>query len=95
MLADYRARVAGIAERAQAVRARIASVRASATSPDGAVTVSVNVHGALEDLSFGAAAESMSLPDLAHTIVRTARKAGMQAATAGAEALSPLISDTD
>jgi hypothetical protein len=91
LLADYHARVAGIAERAQAARAQIASVRGSATSADGAVTVSVNVQGALEDLSFGPAADTMSLPDLARTILRTSRKARIRAATAGADALVPLI----
>jgi hypothetical protein len=91
LLADYRARVAGIAERAQAARARIATVRGIATSSDGAVTVSVNVQGALEDLSFGPAADSLALAELAATILRTSRKARVQAATAGADALVPLI----
>lgn len=91
LLADYRARVAGIAERAQAARARIATVRGTATSSDGAVTVSVNVQGAFEDLSFGTAAESLALPELAATILRTSRTARVRAATAGADALVPLI----
>jgi hypothetical protein len=91
LLADYRARVAGIAERAQAARARIATVRGTATSSDGAVTVSVNVQGALEDLSFGPGADSLALSELAATILRTSRKARVRAATAGADALVPLI----
>jgi hypothetical protein len=91
LLADYRARVAGIAERAQAARARIATVRGTATSSDGAVTLSVNVQGGLEELSFGPAAESLAPPELAATILRTSRKARVRAATAGADALVPLI----
>ena len=91
LLADYHARVAGIAQRAQAARAQIASVRGIATSADGAVTVSVNVQGALEDLSFGSAADTMSLPDLARTVLSTSRRARIRAASAGADALVPLI----
>jgi DNA-binding protein YbaB len=91
LLEAYRARVADIAQRADAVRARIANVRGTATSGDGAVTVSVNVHGALEALSFAEAAESLSLPDLAAEILRTSRKARLRAASAGADALVPLI----
>jgi hypothetical protein len=91
MLAEYRARVAGIAERAQSARQQIAAVRGTETSSDGAVTVSVNASGALEDLSFGSAADSIPLADLAKTILRTCRKARIRAATAGADALAPLI----
>jgi YbaB/EbfC DNA-binding family protein len=91
MLAEYRARVAGIAERAQAARQQIAAVRGTETSSDGAVTVSVNASGALEDLSFGSAADSIPLSELASTILRTSRKARIRAATAGADALVPLI----
>jgi hypothetical protein len=91
MLAEYRARVAGIAERAQAARQQIAAVRGTETSSDGAVTVSVNASGALEDLSFGSAADSIPLVELAKTILRTCRKARISAATAGADALAPLI----
>jgi hypothetical protein len=91
MLAEYRARVAGIAERAQAARTQIAAVRGTETSSDGAVTVSVNASGALEDLSFGSAADSVPLSELATTILRTSRKARIRAATAGADALAPLI----
>jgi DNA-binding protein YbaB len=91
LLEAYRARVADIAERAQAVRAEIANVRGTATSSNGAVSVAVSVHGALEDLSFGPGAELMPLPDLAAEILRTSRKARLRAASAGADALVPLI----
>lgn len=91
LLAEYQARVAGIAERAMAARQEIAAVRGRATSSDGAVTVAVNVQGALEDLSFGSAADSIPLQELAKTILRTSRQARVRAATAGADALVPLI----
>jgi hypothetical protein len=91
MLAEYRARVADIAERAQAARREIAGVRGTETSSDGAVTVSVNASGALEDLSFGGAADSLSRPELATLILDTSRKARIRAASAGADALVPLI----
>jgi DNA-binding protein YbaB len=91
MLADYRARVAGIAQRAQAARQEIAAVRGTETSSNGAVTVSVNASGALEDLSFGPAADDLSRPELAALVLRASRKARIRAATAGADALVPLI----
>lgn len=91
LIADYQARVEGIAQRAQETRRQIAAVRGSATSDDGAVTVSVNVQGGLEELSFGPAADSLSRPDLANTILRTSRTARVRAAKAGADALAPLV----
>jgi YbaB/EbfC DNA-binding family len=91
MIAEYQARVAGIAERAQAARQEIAAVRGIETSGDGAVTLSVNAAGALEDISFGPAADTLSMRELASTILRTSRKARIRAATAGADALVPLI----
>jgi hypothetical protein len=91
VLADYRARVDGIAQRAQQTRQQIAAVRGTATSGDGAVTIAVNVQGGLEELTFGSAADSLSLPELASTILTTSRAARVRAAKAGAEALVPLI----
>lgn len=91
LLADYQARVEGIAQRAQQARQQLAAVRGDATSSDGSVTVSVNVQGGLEDLSFGPAADSLPLPDLAKTILRTSRTARVRAATAAADALVPLV----
>ncbi|HEY8301180.1 MAG TPA: YbaB/EbfC family nucleoid-associated protein, partial [Jatrophihabitans sp.] len=54
-IADYQQRVADVAAQAQAARTRMAGVRGTETSGDGAVTVSVNVQGGLETLRFGPA----------------------------------------
>ena len=90
-LADFQQRVADVAERAEAARARMAEVHATETSSDGAVTLSVNVQGGLESLRFGPAATSMNLDVLAATIVATSRKARVRAAQAAADALEPLL----
>jgi DNA-binding protein YbaB len=90
-IADYQQRVADVAAQAQAARARIADVRGTETSGDGAVTVAVNAQGALEKLRFGPAAASMDLEVLAATVLDTSRKARVRAARAAADALEPLL----
>ena len=90
-LADYQQRVSEVAARAEAARARMAEIHGTATSDDGAVTLSVNVQGGLESLRFGPAATSMNLDVLAATIVATSRKARVRAAQAAADALEPLL----
>src|SRR3954452_16174124 len=76
----YEHRVQDIATRADATRARRAAVRPAVTSPDGAVTVTVSAIGALVDLSFGPAAGSLELADLARVVVATAQTARAEAA---------------
>jgi DNA-binding protein YbaB len=83
---DYQQRVAAVAAQAQAARARMAGVHGTETSSDGAVTVSVNVQGALESVRFGPAATSLNLDVLASTIVATSQKARVRAARAAADA---------
>ncbi|HEY8300362.1 MAG TPA: YbaB/EbfC family nucleoid-associated protein, partial [Jatrophihabitans sp.] len=83
--------VADVAAQAQAARTRMAGVRGTETSGDGAVTVSVNVQGGLETLRFGPAASSLNLDVLASTIVTTSQQARVRAARAAADALEPLL----
>lgn len=90
-IADYQRRVAAVAEKAQAARERMAAIHGTETSSDGAVTVSVNVQGALESVRFGPSAASLSLDSLATTIVSTSQKARVRAARAAADVLEPLV----
>ena len=69
----------------------MATVHGTETSSDGAVTLTVNVQGALESLRFGPAAVSMNLDALASTIVATSQKARVRAARAAADAIEPLL----
>lgn len=90
-IADYQQRVADVAAQAQAARVRMANVHGTETSDNGAVTVTVNVQGALESLRFGPSAASMDFELLASTIVATSRKARVRAAREAADALEPLL----
>lgn len=90
-IADYQRRVADVAAQAQAARTRLAGVHGTETSGDGAVTVTVNVQGGLENIRFGPTASALHLDVLASTIVATSQKAAVRAARAAADALEPLL----
>jgi hypothetical protein len=90
-LRSYEQRVQEITARAGATRARLAALRPAATSPDGAVTVTVSSTGALVDLAFGPAAERIALPDLARLVVATAQTARSEAARQTEAAVAELV----
>lgn len=94
-LEDYRRRLADIGERARRAQAELDGLTATATSASGAVTVTVNPAGALQQLSFGERADELSRPKLADAVLDAARKAHAAAAHRSAEALTPLIGDTE
>jgi DNA-binding protein YbaB len=87
----YEQRVQEIAARAGTARARMAALRPTATSPDGAVTVTVTAVGALADLSFGPAAADLDLPELARLVVATAHTARLEAARQTESAVAELV----
>lgn len=72
--------IAGLVERAEAVKNRISALSGTATSQDGAVTVTVNAGGAVQNLSFGQAAERMPRARLAASIMSALRQAHTAAA---------------
>jgi DNA-binding protein YbaB len=76
---------------AEEAKSRLAQVAAQLSSPDGAVTLTVNASGALQTLQFGSAAERMSRDQLAGSVLATARQAQAQAAQQVAAAMSPLL----
>jgi len=87
----YEQRVQDIAARAGSARARMAALRPSATSPDGAVTATVTAVGALADLSFGPAAADLELAELARLVVATAQTARLEAARQTEAAVAELV----
>ena len=87
----YERRVAQIAERAADTKAQLASVRPTATSEHGEVTVTVSASGGLVDIEFGAAARSLELGELSSTIMRTVATARMQAAKQTEQAMVGLL----
>lgn len=92
-LSAYQQRVQDIASRADATRSRLAGLRPAATSPDGAVTVTVSSAGALVDLTFGPAAEQLELAELARLVVATAQTARADAARQTEAALAELVGE--
>jgi DNA-binding protein YbaB len=94
-LEEYRRRLAELGDRARRARAELDALTATASSASGAVTVTVNPAGALQRLSFGERADELTRPKLAEAVLDAARKAHAAAALGSAEALEPLIGDTE
>jgi DNA-binding protein YbaB len=92
-LASYEERLQDIGGRAQRARAELAGVEATATSRDGAVTVTVDPAGALRSLVLGEAADGLTREQLAAAVVGTAREAHADAARRAAEAVAPLLGE--
>ncbi|MEC3977221.1 YbaB/EbfC family nucleoid-associated protein [Amycolatopsis sp. H20-H5] len=87
---------ADIGRRAAEAKDRLQHVVSTVTSGDGAATVTVNVSGALQQLSFGPKADEMPRAKLAETIVAAAHRAQAQAAQQLTAIMAPLIgTDSD
>ncbi|MFD1147939.1 YbaB/EbfC family nucleoid-associated protein [Saccharothrix hoggarensis] len=93
MIEDYESRTSALLERAEEAKARIAELTGSATSSDGAVSVSVSAGGALMSLSFGSKADDMPKERLAALVVSTAKRAQAQAVDRIATIMAPVIGD--
>ncbi|MFI5610434.1 YbaB/EbfC family nucleoid-associated protein [Amycolatopsis sp. NPDC051903] len=95
-IVDNNARAPEIAEigrRAAEAQERLKHVAATATSSDGAVTVTVNTSGALQQVSFGPRAEEISRSALAAAVVATAHRAQAQAAQQLKSIMAPVIGE--
>jgi DNA-binding protein YbaB len=92
-LADYRHRVDEIERRAIRAQQRLVAAAETATSSDGAVTLTVNPTGALLELTIGPRAEELSRVQLAAAILATARRAQAAAAQQAAEVMRPLLGE--
>ncbi|MFD5244653.1 YbaB/EbfC family nucleoid-associated protein [Amycolatopsis sp. NPDC058340] len=74
-LADYRGRLERAADGARRARESLEQAGATARSPRGEVTISVNAGGVLEDVALTPAARKLEADALAALIVTTAREA--------------------
>jgi DNA-binding protein YbaB len=83
--------IADITRRAAEAQERLKHIAATATSADGAVTVTVNTSGALQNLSFSPRAQELPLPRLAAAVVATAQRAQLQAAQQLKDVMAPVI----
>lgn len=93
LIEDYEQRTAALLERAEEAKSQIASLTGSATSSDGAVTVSVSAGGALLSLSFGAKADDVPKERLAALVMSTAKRAQAQAVGQIATIMAPVIGE--
>ncbi|WP_018682317.1 YbaB/EbfC family nucleoid-associated protein [Actinokineospora enzanensis] len=91
VVADYERRTAALLERAEEAKAKIKALSGTATSQDGAVTVTVNAAGALMGLSFGREAEEMPRERLAALVLATAKRAQAGAVGRIAEIMEPVV----
>ncbi|WP_177328844.1 YbaB/EbfC family nucleoid-associated protein [Amycolatopsis australiensis] len=82
-----------IVRRAAEAKARLQHLSATATSPDGAVTVTVNTSGALQELSFGPRADELPRTRLAEAVLAAARRAQIDAAQQLTSVMAPVIGD--
>lgn len=76
-VASFAQRIAEIRSRTEAARAALRSVTATASSPDGRVTVTVDSAGVLTDIAFGTVSDC-DPATLARTVLDTAREARLQ-----------------
>jgi DNA-binding protein YbaB len=93
ILSDYEQRMATLLERAEEAKTQIGELTGTATSQDGAVTLTVSAAGALVDLSFGAESDAMPRARLAALVMATARRAQAQATQRITEIMAPIIGD--
>lgn len=92
-LADYRGRLEQVAHHARQASAGLAEAGASATSPRGEVTVTVNAGGVLGDVALTPAARRLDVDTLAMLIVSTAREAQRIAGARMAEVMAGYLGE--
>lgn len=90
-LALYRDRLAELGIRAELAQSAFAACEATASSRDGAVSVTAGPGGQLRHLVLSERAEGMPRAELAVTVLATARQAQGRAARAAVEAVAPLV----
>ncbi|CAM3186835.1 YbaB/EbfC family nucleoid-associated protein [Saccharomonospora xinjiangensis] len=93
-LADYRARLERAAHGARQAQESLRHAGATASSPRGEVTVSVNAGGALEGVKLTPMARKLEADALADLIVTTAREAQRIAAGRMAEVMADYLGDS-
>ncbi|MFJ8910889.1 YbaB/EbfC family nucleoid-associated protein [Amycolatopsis sp. NPDC102389] len=92
-LADYRGRLERAADGARQARESLEQAGATARSPRGEVTVSVNAAGVLEGVALTPAARKLEADALAALIVTTAREAQRLAGERMADVMAGYLGD--
>ncbi|TWP52727.1 YbaB/EbfC family nucleoid-associated protein [Lentzea tibetensis] len=94
-LEEYEARLADLKQKSEDLQENFASASATASSRDGAVTVTVGPNGGLQNLQLGHRAVELGAPRLTALILETARIAQKQAAGKVLEVFRPLGEGTE
>jgi DNA-binding protein YbaB len=92
-LAGYRDRLAQLQARTLRAQDELAAAEATVTSPDGAVTVTVNPAGALRGLVLAERTATMSRSTLAAAVLATAQQAQGRAARVAMDAMAPVLGE--
>ncbi|MGH3793983.1 MAG: YbaB/EbfC family nucleoid-associated protein [Pseudonocardiaceae bacterium] len=92
-LRDYQAQGEAMMRRSQDFQQRLQDTRETASSRDGAVTVTVSAGGALQDLSFSPRIRQLPEAELAQLTLQTAREAQNRVAHRVAELVEPVSGD--
>ncbi|HEX3592596.1 MAG TPA: YbaB/EbfC family nucleoid-associated protein [Pseudonocardiaceae bacterium] len=93
LLSEYLQEVDTLAKKAEEAKRQLKQLSGSLTSEDGAVTLTVNAAGALQNLAFGPRADGMPKERLAQLILSTARRAQIQAAQQVTSILAPIVGE--
>jgi DNA-binding protein YbaB len=93
VIASYQREVADITAKAEEAKEQIKNLTGTATSQDGAVTVTVSGAGALLDVSFGSEADGLPRAQLASSIMATARRAQAQASQRILDIMGSLVGE--
>jgi DNA-binding protein YbaB len=94
-LAGYRDRLAALRARTERAQDALAHAEATVTSPDGAVTVTVNPAGALQRLVLAEKTTGMTRVQLAAAVLATARTARQEASQRAMSAVAPILGGED
>ncbi|MFC0432481.1 YbaB/EbfC family nucleoid-associated protein [Kutzneria buriramensis] len=94
-LREYQQDVQSRLARAEQVKEQVNAATGSARSADGTVLATVGPTGALQDLQLSPKADNMTSTQLAQLILRTSREAHRKVAEQMAQAVKPLIGDSE
>lgn len=92
-LADFEQHLQRAQQQVDAIQTAFRDARTTATSPDGAVTVTVASGGRIESLQLSPKADSLGHTALGATIMTTIRKAQVDAARMIEETVRPVLGD--
>jgi DNA-binding protein YbaB len=95
MLRELRQQAADLETRATQLRTDLSAASATATSPDGAVTVTLSPTGALQDISFSAKAATVRPEALGPLVMRTVQAAQREVSTRVAASLADQFGDPE